>query len=66
MLIALPNPDGSFTCTLFFPFEGSPSFAELRTEADVERFFAEEFPRRARTHAPADRGSSLPIRRARW
>ncbi len=44
MLIALPNPDGSFTCTLFFPFEGSPSFAELRTEADVEHFFAEEFP----------------------
>ena len=22
MLIALPNPDGSFTCTLFFPFDG--------------------------------------------
>src|SRR5438067_5583782 len=28
MLIALPNSDGSFTCTLFLPFEGSPSFAE--------------------------------------
>ena len=24
MLIALPNIDGSFTCTLFFPFEGEP------------------------------------------
>src|SRR5258708_1613615 len=23
MLIALPNPDGSFTCTLFFPFDGT-------------------------------------------
>ena len=26
MLIALPNPDGSFTCTLFLNFEGEPSF----------------------------------------
>ena len=26
MLIALPNQDGSFTCTLFFPFEGENSF----------------------------------------
>jgi kynurenine 3-monooxygenase len=36
MLIALPNPDGSFTCTLFFPFEGEPSFASLATAAQVE------------------------------
>ncbi|MGZ6125216.1 MAG: FAD-dependent oxidoreductase [Myxococcales bacterium] len=44
MLIALPNLDGSFTCTLFLPFEGSPSFAELRTEADAQRFFDKYFP----------------------
>lgn len=44
MLIALPNPDGSFTCTLFFPFEGNPSFAMLKTEADVVQFFATQFP----------------------
>jgi kynurenine 3-monooxygenase len=44
MLIALPNHDGSFTCTLFLPFEGSPSFAELRTEADAQAFFAKYFP----------------------
>ncbi|RYG31108.1 MAG: FAD-dependent monooxygenase, partial [Chitinophagaceae bacterium] len=31
MLIALPNMDGSFTCTLFFPFEGEISFASLDT-----------------------------------
>lgn len=43
MLIALPNTDGSFTCTLFLPYEGSPSFSELLTPADVERFFEEEF-----------------------
>lgn len=44
MLIALPNPDGSFTCTLFLPFEGPKSFEELETESDVEHFFDEQFP----------------------
>jgi len=44
MLIALPNLDGSFTCTLFLPFEGEPSFATLRTESDVLRLFRNEFP----------------------
>src|SRR5207237_2514688 len=44
MLIALPNLDGSFTCTLFLPFEGSPSFAELQTESDAQAFFEEYFP----------------------
>lgn len=44
MLIALPNIDGSFTCTLFFPFEGTPSFAELKNPYDVQQFFTEVFP----------------------
>ncbi|MFM7671103.1 MAG: FAD-dependent oxidoreductase [Bacteroidota bacterium] len=44
MLIALPNPDGSFTGTLFFPFEGDPSFASLQTDADVMDFFRTNFP----------------------
>lgn len=44
MLIALPNLDGSFTCTLFFPFDGDPSFSSLQTEADVLNFFNEIFP----------------------
>jgi kynurenine 3-monooxygenase len=44
MLIALPNRDGSFTCTLFLPFEGSPSFAELPREDDAGRFFEKWFP----------------------
>jgi len=39
MLIALPNLDGSFTCTLFLAFEGDPSFECLQTEADVKGFF---------------------------
>jgi len=43
MLIALPNRDGSFTCTLFLAFDGSPSFAELQGEAAVNAFFEEYF-----------------------
>ena len=44
MMIALPNMDGSFTCTLFFPFEGNPSFASLQTDEQIMSFFAEQFP----------------------
>ena len=43
MMIALPNPDGSFTCTLFWEFEGPRSFTSTKTEDDVRRFFDEEF-----------------------
>ncbi|MBS1637836.1 MAG: FAD-dependent monooxygenase [Bacteroidetes bacterium] len=43
MMIALPNPDGNFTCTLFLPFEGEKSFAKLQTREAVKKFFDEEF-----------------------
>lgn len=43
MLIALPNLDKSFTCTLFFPFGGEISFDSIKTEADVEAFFNDKF-----------------------
>lgn len=43
MLIALPNKDGSFTCTLFFPFEGEPSFASLDSIEKVKSFFEKTF-----------------------
>jgi kynurenine 3-monooxygenase len=43
MMIALPNPDGSFTCTLFWEFEGPRSFATTKADDDVRRFFKEEF-----------------------
>jgi len=43
MLIALPNLDGSFTCTLFFPFEWEPSFASLDTNDKLRNFFAHTF-----------------------
>jgi kynurenine 3-monooxygenase len=44
MLIALPNPDGSFTCTLFFPFEGPVSFASIKNKEDGRAFFSKYFP----------------------
>ncbi len=44
MMIALPNPDGSFTCTLFWEFEGPRSFATTKTDDEVRDFFWEEFP----------------------
>lgn len=44
MLIALPNPGGSFTCTLFLPFEGKESFENLKTGAQVLAFFKKYFP----------------------
>lgn len=43
MLIALPNTDKSFTCTLFFPFQGELSFQKLGTEQAVMDFFEEYF-----------------------
>ena len=44
MLIALPNLDGSFTATLFLAKHGANSFDLLKSPADVEAFFAREFP----------------------
>jgi len=44
MMIALPNIDGSFTCTLFFPFEGKESFATLTDKETVNQFFKRVFP----------------------
>lgn len=44
MLIALPNLDGSFTCTLFLPFEGDNSFDSLSSPEIVVRFFQQQFP----------------------
>ena len=43
MLIALPNFDGSFTCTLFFPLEGEMSFKKLDTEQKIQSFFTKKF-----------------------
>jgi kynurenine 3-monooxygenase len=44
MLIALPNPDGTFTCTLFLNYSGEPSFESLTDRKNVGHFFESEFP----------------------
>lgn len=43
MLIALPNIDGTFTCTLFLSYESTPGFDRLTDERSVMRFFREQF-----------------------
>ncbi len=44
MLIAMPNLDGSFTCTLFMPFEGEVSFENINTTEQAKTFFSTYFP----------------------
>lgn len=45
MLIALPNEDGSFTCTLFMPYENHEhAFNDLNTDEKVDDFFQKVFP----------------------
>lgn len=45
MLIALPNLDGSFTVTLFLPYENSDyCFENLTTPEMVSEYFKKEFP----------------------
>jgi len=44
MFIAMPNLDGSFTCTLFLPFEGEISFEKITDKAGLNAFFNIHFP----------------------
>ena len=44
MLIALPNGDGTFTCTLFLANEGLNSFSDLAESGRMAQFFASQFP----------------------
>jgi kynurenine 3-monooxygenase len=73
MMIALPNPDGSFTCTLFWEFEGPRSFATTKTDDDVRRFFDQEFsdavrlmPNLLEDFRQNPTGSLVTIRCAPW
>lgn len=43
MMIALPNPGGNFTCTLFMPFDGNPGIDQLKTDLEIKQFFQEHF-----------------------
>ncbi|WP_299325830.1 NAD(P)/FAD-dependent oxidoreductase [uncultured Maribacter sp.] len=44
MFIAMPNLDGSFTCTLFMPFGGDVSFENIKTKKEAVHFFNTYFP----------------------
>ena len=44
MIIALPNLDGSFTLTMFHPYEGKAGFNTLDTPDKVQAFFEEYYP----------------------
>jgi kynurenine 3-monooxygenase len=73
MMIALPNTDGSFTCTLFFPFEGDPSFESLDTKEKVQSFFEETFadatklmPALAETYFANPVGSLVTVKCTPW
>jgi kynurenine 3-monooxygenase len=43
MMIALPNTDGSFTCTLFWPFEGEHGLHALRTPEEIRAHFERHY-----------------------
>lgn len=43
-LTAFPNQDGSFTGSLFLPWQGSPSFESVRTEAEFGTLVRSFFP----------------------
>jgi kynurenine 3-monooxygenase len=44
MLLAMPNADGSFTCTCILPFEGEYSFASMKSDEDILGLFNMWFP----------------------
>lgn len=44
MLMALPNPDGTFTCTLFAPYEGEEGLNRLNSPERVQAYFESHFP----------------------
>ena len=44
MMIALPNPDASFTCTLFWPRTGEAGFGALQSEQEILAHFTAVYP----------------------
>lgn len=43
MMIALPNADASYTCTLFWPLSGPVSFEAVATSEEIENLFRRDF-----------------------
>ena len=44
MVIALPNLDGSFTLTMFHPYEGEAGFNTLNSKEKLKTFFEKYYP----------------------
>jgi kynurenine 3-monooxygenase len=44
MMIALPNLDGSFTCTLFWPKSGEGGLDSLRSPGEITGYFRQHYP----------------------
>ncbi len=44
MLIALPNLDRSFTCTLFMGYKSQPGFDHINTDKQIQSLIQNEFP----------------------
>lgn len=73
MMIALPNADRTFTCTLFWPFDGPGSFAELAATGDIRGYFDRHFPDASRLmpmlehhYAANPIGSLVTVRCSPW
>ena len=73
MMMAMANRDGSFTVTLYLPFDGASGFDAVRTEADLMGFFRREFPdaipllpNLAEQYFANPTGSLVTVRSAPW
>ena len=44
MLMGLPNPDGTFTCTVFAPYNGVQGLDALHDDASISQYFEAHFP----------------------
>ena len=73
MMIALPNADRTFTCTLFWPMEGEHGLTTLRTESDISAWFFAHYadavplmPTLTREYLANANGSLVTIRCWPW
>jgi kynurenine 3-monooxygenase len=73
MMIALPNPDKSFTCTLFWPPTGPDSFEATRTGTAALDYFARRYtdavplmPELAAEFDANPIGNLVTVRCSRW
>ena len=73
MMIALPNRDQTFTCTLFWPLEGEHGFDHLHSTAEVQAYFEKHYPdavplmpKLAEDYFANPTGSLVTVRCAPW